>query len=377
MAETPDKDQKTEAPSEKRKADALKKGDVLQLRELGTAFAMAGGAAWLLFAGGWMFGALRDLMAQGLRLDPARVRDFDPLPVLAGLGSAIVWPLAALFGLTMMLALVAPAMAGSIGLRGNALAPKYSRVDPLAGLKRMFGTHGLVELGKAVAKVLLLGGVGWLFISGTIPILGALASTDIEAATALMGHKIAMAFVWLAGGLFLIALIDAPVQFFRRQGRLKMTKQEVKDEHRQTEGAPELKQHQRQRQQQILMGSARKAVSEATVLLTNPTHFAVALRYRPGKDAAPVVVARGRGDTALAIRELAREQGLATLEYPQLTRAIYFSSRAGQAIAEDLFVAVATILAFVFNLDRAVAEGRMQPEVAVPESKRFDANGRR
>lgn len=127
----------------------------------------------------------------------------------------------------------------------------------------------------------------------------------------------------------------------------------------------------------MLAGSARKAVEEATVILTNPTHFAVALRYRPGIDAAPVVAARGRGDVALAIRALAKEQGVPTLEYPQLTRALYFTTRAGHVIAEDLYIAVATILAFVFNIERAMAEGVTPPNVEVPEARHYDEHGKR
>ena len=156
-----------------------------------------------------------------------------------------------------------------------------------------------------------------------------------------------------------------------------MSKQEVKQEMRESDGAPELKQAQRQRQHEILSGSARKAVSEATVVLTNPTHFSVALRYRPGQDAAPVVVARGRGDVALSIRELARSAHVPIHEYPALTRAIYFTARAGRTIPEELFVAVATVLAFVFQLERAAAEGLVPPVVDVPVSHRFDPEGRR
>ncbi|HMQ19659.1 MAG TPA: EscU/YscU/HrcU family type III secretion system export apparatus switch protein, partial [Sphingopyxis sp.] len=174
-----------------------------------------------------------------------------------------------------------------------------------------------------------------------------------------------------------IALIDVPTQWYQRNRRLMMSKQEIKEEMRQSDGAPEMKQARRQRAYEILSGSARKAVTEATVILTNPTHFSVALRYRPGIDAAPVVVARGRGEVALAIRELARDADVPMLEYPQLCRAIYFTSRAGRTIPEELFVAVATVLAFVFRLERAVAEGLSQPAVEVPVSHRFDPDGRK
>jgi flagellar biosynthetic protein FlhB len=155
-----------------------------------------------------------------------------------------------------------------------------------------------------------------------------------------------------------------------------MTKQEVKEEHKQTEGSPELKGAVRRRQMETARRSARAQVAEASVVLTNPTHFAVALRYRPGQDPAPIVVARGRGATADAIRALAEEFDVPMLRYPQLARAIYFTTRAGQLIREDLYVAVATVLAFVFNIDRAVAEGRTQPDIDVPGDARFDENGR-
>jgi len=156
-----------------------------------------------------------------------------------------------------------------------------------------------------------------------------------------------------------------------------MTKQEVKDEAKQTEGSPEMRAAIRRRQQETIKGSARGAIAEATVVLTNPTHFAVALRYRPGFDAAPIVVARGRGATAEAIKELAAEQDVPMLRYPELTRAIYYTTRAGQIIREDLYIAVATVLAFVFNIETALAEGVTQPTVDVPRDVRFDEDGRK
>jgi flagellar biosynthetic protein FlhB len=149
----------------------------------------------------------------------------------------------------------------------------------------------------------------------------------------------------------------------------------VKDEAKQTEGSPEVRAQIRRRQQETLQGSARKAITEAAVVLTNPTHFAVALRYRPGFDPAPIVVARGRGATAEAIRELAKESEVPILSYPVLARAIYFTTRSGQLIREDLYIAVATVLAFVFNIETALADGVRQPEIEVPSEARFDEDG--
>ena len=377
MAGTSDNDQKTEKPTPKKRADAAREGDVLMSRELATALMMLAGAGWLFAAGGWLVQSAGDLLRRGLTLGPDDVAHFAPGEALLRNGAEILLPLASLFALALLAGIAGPAMLGSLGWRGKALAFKGNRINPLNGIKRIFGMQGLIELLKSIAKVLLLGSIGYWLVARSLPAVMTMASADLNAGIGLAGRAIGQAMLALAGGLVVIALIDVPAQLFQRNKRLMMTKQEVKEEMRQSEGAPELKQAQRQRAQEILSGSARKAVSEATVILTNPTHFSVALRYRPGIDAAPVVVARGRGDVALAIRELARSADVPLLEYPQLTRAIYFTARAGRMIPQELFVAVATVLAFVFQLERAAAEGRAQPVVDVPASHRFDPDGRR
>jgi flagellar biosynthetic protein FlhB len=377
MAEGSDKDQKTEQPTAKKLADSAREGDVLISRELATALMMLAAAGWIVAAGGWFVQSAGDLVRRGLTLTAADVADFAPAEALMRNGVEILLPLASLFALALGAAVAGPAMLGSMGWRGKALHFKGNRINPLSGLKRMFGMQGATELGKAIAKVLLLGTIGYWLVASSLPAIMTMASTDLIAAIGLAGKAVGHAMLTLAGGLVVIALIDVPVQWFQRNKRLMMSKQEIKEEMRQSDGAPELKQAQRQRAHEILSGSARKAVSEATVVLTNPTHFSVALRYRPGTDAAPVVVARGRGDVALSIRELARAANVPMLEYPQLTRAIYFTARAGRVIPEELFVAVATVLAFVFQLERAVADGIVQPAVDVPPSHRFDPEGRR
>lgn len=377
MAEGSDKDQKTEQPTAKKLADSAREGDVLMSRELATALMMLAAAGWIVAAGGWFVQSAGDLVRRGLTLTAADVTDFAPAEALMRNGVEILLPLASLFALALGAAVAGPAMLGSMGWRGKALHFKGNRLNPMSGIKRMFGMQGATELGKALAKVLLLGTIGYWLVRNSLPAIMTMASTDLIAAIGLAGKAIGHAMLTLAGGLVVIALIDVPVQWFQRNKRLMMSKQEIKEEMRQSDGAPELKQAQRQRAHEILSGSARKAVSEATVVLTNPTHFSVALRYRPGTDAAPVVVARGRGDVALSIRELARAASVPMLEYPQLTRAIYFTARAGRVIPEELFVAVATVLAFVFQLERAVADGLAQPAVDVPPSHRFDPEGRR
>lgn len=377
MADTPDNDQKTEAPSPKRLREAVEKGDVLQSRELATALVMLGGAAWIALAGVWFVGAMREVLRRGLVIGRGELYDFDPWERTLGLARDAAWPLATLFGATLLAAVAAPALLGSLGFRATGFAPKANKLNPLTGLTRMFGPQGLTELAKSLAKVVVLGGIGWWLIAARLPAMMALAVVDPARAAGALGGLFVSIVLWMAGGLAVIGLIDAPIQFMRRTARLRMTLHEVKEEHKETEGSPETKHMARQRRHDILNGSARRAVTEATVVLTNPTHFAVALRYRPGIDAVPMVVARGRGETALAIRDLAREAAVPQLDYPQLTRAIYFTTRSGQPIASDLYLAVATILAFVLNLDRAMAEGITPPDVAVPADKAFDAEGRR
>ncbi len=376
MSEEADKDQRTEAPTPKRRRDAAERGDVLQSRELGTALVVLVGAGWIALAGPMTMGALQDMLGQALTFDAADVRNFDPGSAVLKLVGIVVLPLLGLFALTLIAAVGAPAMLGSLGLRGGALAFKGAKLNPLSGMKRIFGLQGLIELTKSIAKVALLGGVGlWLVLGQSRAIIG-LGAEDIRAALGGVGNTFVVAVLVMAAALALIAGIDVPAQFYQRLQRLKMTKQEAKDEHKQTEGSPELKAAVRRRQMETARNSARGAIAEATVVLTNPTHFAIALRYRPGVDAAPAVVARGRGVTAEAIRQLAAEHEVPMLSYPQLTRALYYTSRVGHPIREDLYMAVATVLAFVFNLDAALAAGGRQPAVEVPQGLRFDTSGR-
>lgn len=375
MSGSTDKDQKTEQPTPKKLADSAREGDVLLSRELATALMMLAAAGWIMAAGGWFVQSASELLRRGLSITNADVADFDPAQAVLRNGVDILLPLISLFGLALGASLAGPALLGSFGWHGKSMAFKGNRINPINGLKRMFGLQGVIELIKALAKVLLLGTIGYLIISKSLPAIMSLAAADLVGAVGLAGKEVGHAMLAMAGGLVIIALIDVPAQWFQRNKRLMMSKQDIKDEMRQSEGSPELKQAQRQRQHDILSGSARKAVTEAQVILTNPTHFSVALRYRMGQDAAPMVVARGRGDVALSIRELAREAHVPILEYPQLTRALYFTVRAGRVIPEELFVAVATILAFVFRLEQAVADGVAAPMIDVPETHRFDADG--
>ncbi len=371
--------EKTEDPTDKRKRDAIGKGDVLQSKDLGTAMVVLGGAAWIALAGPWMIGSMRDMLARGLRFDAASLKVFDPAEVFLRLVGGVIAPLVSLFAITLIAAVGTPAILGSLGFRWSAMGFKPNKMNPLSGLTRMFGMNGITELGKSIAKVSLLGVVGWWLLSGQADRLVTLGQQDLVAALGELGQTFVLAVLVMALALALIAGVDIPAQMLQRGKRLRMTKQEVKDEHKESEGSPELKAQIRRRQHEVLKGGARKAVTDATVVLTNPTHFAVALRYTQGVDAAPIVVARGRGATAAAIRELADELAVPMLSYPQLARALYFTTRTGQVIRDDLYLAVATVIAFVFNLDAAMAgQGEMpvRPNIDVPTGARFDEDGR-
>jgi flagellar biosynthetic protein FlhB len=372
-----DQSQKTEDPTPKKLQDAAKKGDVLQSRELGTAMVVVAGAAWLALMGPASVGALETMLSDGLSFGADDVKTFDPGGAALRLLMLVAVPMVALFGITFLATLVGPALLGSLGFRGQAIAFKGNKLNPLTGIKRIFGAQGLIELVKSLVKVALIGSIGaWLLLSELPRIIG-LGVRDTRAAIGDVGGTFLFTVLMMAGALALIALIDVPVQKLQRTRKLRMTKQEVKDEHKQSEGSPEVKGHIRAKQREIARAGARKAMGEATVVLTNPTHFAVALRYDQGKDAAPIVVARGRGVTAEAIRDLAGELDVPLLSYPELARALYYTTRAGQFVREDLYLAVATVLAFVFNLDAARAAGHSPPPVQVPPEARFDTEGRR
>ena len=377
MADTPDRDEKTEAATPERRRKAVEQGDVLQSRDLGSALVVMAGALWLTLAGSWMVGAMRGMLADGLSFGREDVAGFDPAHIAGRLLGEVALPLAGLLVLTVLAAVAAPALMGSLGFRWSAVGFKGNKLNPLSGIRRIFGLQGWMELGKSVAKVVLLGSIGWwLFRSQQQSILTA-GSRDMGAAIGELGRSFVWAVLVMAAGLVAIAAVDMPTQIIQRNARLRMTKQEVKDENKQTEGSPELKGAIRRRQIQMSRGSARKAVQEATVVLTNPTHFAVALQYRPGVDLAPTVLARGRGATAQVLRDVAAELAVPVLRYPQLTRALYYTSQPGQVIREDLYIAVATVLAFVINLEASLKAGRTQPDVDIPVDVRFDEEGRR
>lgn len=365
--------EKTFAPSEKRLRDAVRKGDVLRSKELATAAAMASGLAAVAMTGPWLLSGLEEAMRAGLSFDKAELARFTPLTMVI-LAMKAVLPPVLVIGLVVLFTTLAGQLAiGEGRWVGANLAPKASRINPVDGLKRMFGPNGLIELGKGLLKIGVLGALAWWWGAGEIgPLLG-LGRGDLETQLGAAWQAGFELLAVLTGGLVLIAMVDWPIQFLRRQNRLKMTHQEMRDESKEAEGSPERRAAQRQRQRELARGGVSKAVQDAQFILVNPHHFAVALAYDPALAPAPVVLAKGRGEKALAMRELAAEFAVPVLEYPALARSVYFTTRENQVIREELYVAIAALVAFVMALKRGDHPPR--PHVDVPLTLRFNAEG--
>ncbi len=373
MADETPRDEKTEAPTPRRREQAREKGDRLTSRELATAMGGIAGAIWMAAWAGDLAAGLQLSTAGALTLGRADILDFRPVEAVAAILWPVAAPLLALAAMVLVAVGIGQALAGGLSFNLSLAAPKLSRMNPLSGLGRMFGPKGLIELVKALAKALILVGLSTWLIYDSLPMLRGLSAMPLEAAMATANGLGLKLFLWLSLGLVLIAGGDLPVQIREWMQRLKMTKQELKDEAKQTEGSPELKFAMRRLARDNLKRASRSAMADATVVLTNPTHFAVALRYRPEIDAAPLIVARGRGLSAEVIRELAAERGVMTLSYPSVARAVYFTGKVGTVIRADLYAAVATILAFVLRMGLEAAD---PPPVEAPPSALFDEDGK-
>ncbi|MBB3034005.1 EscU/YscU/HrcU family type III secretion system export apparatus switch protein [Alteriqipengyuania lutimaris] len=366
--------EKTYAPTEKRLRDAANKGDVLRSKDLGTAVVMLVGAGWLAFGGPWLLTEMSSLLRDSFQFGHAELADFQPGRMMTQGLSATLPPIFALAVPVLLVTLASQLAFGKGRFVTKNLEFKHTRINPASGLKRMFGPNGLIEMGKGLLKVTLLGGIAGLWWYTSWENLLGLGRGNLAAQLTTAWGSILSLFVALCGGLIVIAAVDLPIQWVRRNTKLKMSHQEMKDENKESEGSPEAKGARRQRQRDIAAGSVSGAMREAQFVITNPTHFAVALAYDPEKASAPIVLAKGRGEKALAMKELANEFGLPTLEYPQLARSVYFTSRERQMICEDLYGAIASVLAYVMSLKRG--ELPPLPAIEVPVALRFDADGR-
>lgn len=350
--------ERTERATPKRLEDARRKGQVPRSRELNMAAVMITGSFTFLAVQGQLGGHLLQLLRRGLNLDPALLR--DPATMSKALGEAAVTTLAAFTPLLAAVALAA--MLGGVALGGlslsaDPLTPKLSKLNPLKGLKRMFGVKGLVEVAKALAKAGLIGGVaiGYLSLSaGDVLQLG-LRPLRTEMADA--GQLVATTLLICSLSLLLIALADVPFQLWNHQKELRMTRKEVQDEMKETEGRPEVRSRIRRLQQEMSDRRMLEDVPAADVIVTNPTHFAVALQYAEGEMNAPRVVAKGVDHMAAHIRAIGSEHKIMVFEAPLLARALYWTTEIGQEIPHQLYLAVAQVLTYVFRL-KSAAENR-------------------
>lgn len=362
MAEDSDLE-RTEPASQKRLDDAREKGQVPRSPELSTfAVLLAGGGAMVGLGSGLMQG-LERMMTATLTLD--RAVAFRPELMLERFQAAAIEmfiTFAPYLGIVTLAALAAPMLVSGWLFTFEAVAPQFSRLSPVAGLGRMFSVRSLIELGKAIAKATLIGTIAYLVIEGQIdPILG-LANEDSRPAILHLGSLLGIAFFSVVGALALVVAIDVPFQIWQHQKQFRMTKEEQKQEYRESEGDPQIKGRIRQLQREQARRRMMSEVPKADVVVTNPTHFAVALRYSERSNRAPVVVAKGSSMVAERIIELARENDVPVLRAPPLARALHEYGDLGREIPAALYTAVAEVLAYVYQLSRYRVEGGVLPD---------------
>ncbi|MFN9498614.1 MAG: flagellar biosynthesis protein FlhB [Erythrobacteraceae bacterium] len=366
--------EKTFAPTAKRRKDAAKKGDVLRSKEVATLAATSGGALALLVLGPWLNESIARVARAGFHFDRAALDGFTPGAAIADAAAAILPPIMALGLIVAAITIASQLLLGEGRFNAGNAGFKGSRINPLSGLKRILGWQGVIELGKGLLKLALLGAIAWYWAAANLPALLVLGRSPLEAQVGIATAAISGLIGALLAGLLVIAAIDYPLQKFQRDKRLMMSLQDMREEQKEAEGSPEMKSARRQRQRDLARGGVAKAMQDAQFVIVNPLHFAVALTYDPARAPAPVVLAKGRGETALAMREIAGEQGLPLLEYPQLARAVYFTTRENQMVREELYVAIAALVAFVMALKRGQRPRR--PVVAVPRELCFDGDGK-
>src|ERR1700676_4397518 len=343
--------ERTEDPSQKRLQDARERGQVPRSRELTTFATMTGGSAMLAAIGSSMATCLSQMLRHGLSIDPQRLRDPDAM--LGSMGEpswSALSVLLPIFGVLIGLALLASLVLGGWNFSPQAMAPDFTRLNPLAGIKRLFGLRGVSELGKALLKCAVVGGVCAAIVSRTFREVLGLAHMEPRAAIGRGVGIVSWSFVWLCGSLALVAMVDVPLQLFQFRKSLRMTRQELRDEAKESDGRPETKQRIRQIQQTLARRRMMHKVPSADVVIVNPTHFAVALKYDPKKMRAPRVLAKGVDLVAQNIRRLAEEHRVPVFESPKLARALYRSTDLNKEIPAGLYAAVAQVLSYIFRV---------------------------
>ncbi|MDH4568758.1 flagellar biosynthesis protein FlhB [Pseudomonas sp. BN414] len=377
MAESESGADKSEEPTGKRLQEARDKGQIARSRELNTLAVTLAGAGGVLATGGGMADMLMKLMHSNFDLPRAVLMDERSM----GLFLLTSGKMALDAVLPLLITLLVVSIVGPISLGGwlfstESLMPKSSRMNPLSGLKRMFSLHALAELLKALAKFALILLVALAVLNSDRDDLLAIAHEPLDMAILHSVQVVGWSAVWLACGLILIAAVDVPFQLWDNKQKLMMTKQEVRDEYKDSEGKPEVKSRIRRLQREMAERRMMAAVPQADVVITNPTHFAVALKYDAEKGGAPMLLAKGNDFTALKIREIAQESQITVLESPALARAVYYSTELDQEIPAGLYLAVAQVLAYVYQLKQFRAGRGKRPaplnDLPIPADLRRD-----
>ncbi|MET0050639.1 MAG: flagellar biosynthesis protein FlhB [Candidatus Thiodiazotropha sp.] len=364
MADNENGQEKTEQPSAKRLDDAKRKGQVPRSRELNSMAVTLGGVIALMVMSRPISDQFSAMMSSGFHL--TREQIFDVNAMLSGLGTGIVqvfYVLTPFFGLVVLAAILSSVALGGFSISGESMTPKLEKLNPLKGLKRVFSPRGLVEMLKAMAKFFLIGGTTALLLDMTLDDYLAMHAMDIAQALSHMSTLIGWSVILLASTMILIAAIDVPFQVWDHKRQLKMTRQELRDEMKETEGRPEVKGRIRQLQREMAHKRMMQEVPKADVIVTNPTHYAVALKYDPESMHAPKLVAKGADLVAQNIRKVAQEANVQVVESPVLARAIYFHTEINTFIPAGLYLAVARLLAYVFQLRTYRTEGGVYPEM--------------
>ena len=370
--------EKTEEPTGRRLEKARSEGQLPRSIELPVAAMSLGAVGFFSLMGGWLFNGMSQLFVSQLEFDRKITDKAELLPGL--FAQAIVDAFLLILPIMLLMyfiAIVSTVLSGGMVFSMGMLAPKFSKLNPLTGLQRIFGTKALIELCKAIVKFVVVGGILLLQVSNHMDELLSLANMDLNQAMAIAGKLIVDACFWLAMGLVLIALADVPIQQYQVHKKLMMSRQEVRDEMKDSEGRPEVKQKIKQRQREMANNKMMAKVKDADVVITNPQHFAVALAYDPNGEGAPILLAKGSDEMARRIREEAQAHAVELFPAPELARALYFTTQVDEPIPEGLYHAVAQVIAYVFSLNQSYAagEGVLKPVPVVPENMRFDSNG--
>ncbi|MFZ4480005.1 MAG: flagellar biosynthesis protein FlhB [Rhodoferax sp.] len=372
MAEESDLE-KTEPASPERLEKARDEGQVARSRELVTFIMLVTALAGLWAMGETIGGQFGSAMRNGLQFE--RASAFDSSHMMVHAETAVVHALQAMMPLLVMMlvaALLAPMALGGWLLSTKSLAPNFSKLNPIAGIGRMFSTETLAELVKTIIKSLLVGGVAWWVISDNVSSIMALMSEPIHAALPHTLRVVAGTCALIIGSLLLVVAIDVPYQLWSHAHKLRMSREDLRQEQKENDGDPQVKAQIRRQQQQMAKRRMMAEVPKADIIVTNPTHFAVALKYRDKEMRAPRVIAKGADLVASRIREMAAEHNIPVLEAPPLARALFRHTQLGHEIPLALYAAVAEVLAWAYQLQRVSREGGTLPraptDLPVPAS---------